>query len=1279
MPAEQGQLPFSPIRNSELFSNHWLEHRLPLEPEWGEMRDAAATALDALTTLWRTQRDRVQQYGDEQGLEEAFIQPVLRELGWKLKYQTYLRGREPDYALFSDDASLDAALQSGRNSPEFWEYPALLADAKAWHLSLDRPIVVKNQREYPPEQIEWYLNSSLLNYAILTNGRLWRLIPRQLSRDQRRFQTYLECDLPAILDAWIAAHDRDEPEFGEQQHIVDDFLKFYLFFGPIGYAAVDDRPSLVERAVRGSSEYRVGVGEGLKERVFEALRLCIEGFLAHEANDLDPAEDLGVCREQSFILLYRLLFIMYAEDRQLLPYPANQLYTRNRSLNRHRRDLAARLDAIARGRESDYSADATDLWDDLRSLFDLVNSGNRRYSVPPYNGGLFDPRQHGYLTEKVLSDSYVARIIDQLSRAPDPDRPEAGLFHVDYRDLAIQHLGSIYEGLLELRPRYASERMLVVRKRERSRVVEKTIPAQSSVPDGFQPTTKVYEPGEVYLQTDKGERRASGSYYTPDHIVNYIVEKTLGPLCERIDIELRTELEDTEQSYKAARGGNREALGQKLQRLRTDFDDRVLELRVLDPAMGSGHFLLRACQYLAEEIATNPLTGDPAADQLADDESTLTFWKRRVVERCVHGVDINPVAVELAQLALWLETLAVGQPLSFLAHHLRQGNSLVGATVDALGALPEAGEIQWNVYLQQVEGQLPILLEPLDKIRAIPSETPQQVKIKERLLRELDRKRRRFIQVADLWCSTFFIEANRQPNTQQYQSIIENLSYPRRFANLTTEAWFARGLAVAHREDVRAFHWELEFPEVFFDKTGRKQSAGFNAVIGNPPYDVLSAKELRRDISDFKNFIEGQLIYDPSRRGKNNLYKLFICRSFDLLKDGGRLGQITPMAVLGDDQARSIRRLILDNGAFTSIDAFPQKDDPSRRVFPEAKLSTVVFTAVKTARSDQKARRFVSRVHGGRFFAEESSSLTLSSEEIPLYDPENLAIVSCDQADWDLATKVAERHQRLEEFITVNQGEVNETNERSRGHLVPKADGAVQVTRGSEVCLYAVRPPSQGEHVYLDKDMFLEGKHIDSKAYAFRSDRAVWQNLSAQNNFRRLIATYLPADHFCNHAISYCLHDDCVFDLRFLIALLNSKISDWYFRLASTNNNILQYLVYNLPSPRFRDRRSDSDREMLNTSIAARRRGELNRCFEILEPGMKEPPFSPAVRDFIIELVKRIMQIEKARGNIARAERSRLDSEAQPYQDLIDRLFYAMAGLTDEEASGLEDRLSRML
>ena len=119
-------------------------------------------------------------------------------------YQTFLQGRKPDYALFLDDASLDRALAAGGNSPEFWNHPTVVADAKAWHVRLDRPSVVENKREYPPQQIEWYLDRSHLDYGILTNGRLWRLVPREYSGQQRRFQTYLECDLPAMLDAWHA-------------------------------------------------------------------------------------------------------------------------------------------------------------------------------------------------------------------------------------------------------------------------------------------------------------------------------------------------------------------------------------------------------------------------------------------------------------------------------------------------------------------------------------------------------------------------------------------------------------------------------------------------------------------------------------------------------------------------------------------------------------------------------------------------------------------------------------------------------------------------------------------------------------------------------------------------------------------------------------------------------------------------------------------------------------------------------------------------------------------
>ena len=126
---EQLHLDFGPIRNSGLLSNHWLEHRLRLEPEWVELRRQAETVLDSLGAVWREQRTRVEQYGDEQGLEEAFIHPVLKSLGWKLKYQPFLRGRRPDYALFLDDMSFDAALEAGRNEQDFWKHPTVVADA----------------------------------------------------------------------------------------------------------------------------------------------------------------------------------------------------------------------------------------------------------------------------------------------------------------------------------------------------------------------------------------------------------------------------------------------------------------------------------------------------------------------------------------------------------------------------------------------------------------------------------------------------------------------------------------------------------------------------------------------------------------------------------------------------------------------------------------------------------------------------------------------------------------------------------------------------------------------------------------------------------------------------------------------------------------------------------------------------------------------------------------------------------------------------------------------
>ena len=173
-------------------------------------------------------------------------------------------------------------------------------------------------------------------------------------------------------------------------------------------------------------------------------------------------------------------------------------------------------------------------------------------------------------------------------------------------------------------------------------------------------------------------------------------------------------------------------------------------------------------------------------------------------------------------------------------------------------------------------------------------------------------------------------------------------------------------------------------------------------------------------------FIDHEPVYRPTKRGKNNLYKLFICRALDLLAEGGHFSFITPMAVLGDDQAANLRRHIVSVGRFTGIEAFPQKDDPRKRVFPEAKLSTAVFGVMKC----QSPLRFRSRVHPGAEIVTGAPGIVVSQEEIAAYDPANLTIVSCSQTDWDLSTRMFRngRMTRTGEYCTSYQGEVNENH-----------------------------------------------------------------------------------------------------------------------------------------------------------------------------------------------------------------------------------------------------------
>jgi len=251
------------------------------------------------------------------------------------------------------------------------------------------------------------------------------------------------------------------------------------------------------------------------------------------------------------------------------------------------------------------------------------------------------------------------------------------------------------------------------------------------------------------------------------------------------------------------------------------------------------------------------------------------------------------------------------------------------------------------------------------------------------------------------------------------------------------------------------------------------------------------------------------------------------------------------------------------------------------------------------------------------------------------------------------------------------------TTDGKKGNVSYDPQDGQEIVRGASICLYVLRTASQGDSIFLRVKKYLSGKKPGTKAWHHQHHRVGIQESCPQNNFRRIIASLIPKGNFCNHVINYFPEPECKLPLQMLLAILNSKLADWYFRLGSTNAHVNHYQIYNLPAPAFSSNTPDG--RGTDGFVDALRRGRWDEALTLIKPQLVKPPFSPTIMACIIRLVDEIRKIETARGDIARTERSALAPEGQPYQDLIDRILYRMAGLTDAEAQGLEKRLEGML
>jgi len=948
-----------PHNNKALFSNHYLNELLPREEEFKIPLLQLGRSLEEIKRVWG--KKHLSSLNEPQ-LRKHFLDKVFEILGWTIDVEPPTPSgewsRHPDYALFHNPEDLKLSQEATKE--EYFKKTLCLGEAKRWGRALDKKVKVDTEDPQNPSlQISRYLWLTEVKWGILTDGRYWRLYERETSK---RLDIFYEIDLEDLIE----------------NGSIDDFKYFCLFFRR------DAFPDFLEKVYKESVDYAEAVGKELKENVYQALKTLGQGFLKTPENGLKESH-LKEIHDNSLILLYRLLFILYAEYRDLLPLGENQLYSESYSLDVFKKEIADRLD-----KHEPIATSTHGYWNKLKELFEIINIGNSELGVPPYNGGLFEPDKHEFLERYRVGDLYIAKAVDFLSRSSDRA-------YIDYGSLEIRHLGSIYEGLLEYKLKIAEEKLVPVKEKGKEVFIplEEAKKAKKKIKE-----EEIVREGEIYLATDKGERKATGSYYTPNYIVNYIIDNTLEPLVQRIyrESKLVQEIKNKSRHFNEIfeeivkkRGEEEKQNLLKLWNLtrndqeRRDFLlnlldgaepshgydplERILQLKILDPAMGSGHFLVEATDFLARELL-KVLSGEPLLKPLKEMvireakepygskelEEDIRWARREVVERCIFGVDLNPLAVELAKLSLWLYTVAKNRPLNFLDHHLRCGNSLIGASIADLASppslkkkKPENAFKQLGLFENAFREKVAILLKSFELIEAHPSDTVEQIREKESYYQDFRRALSRFQDIADVWASVYF---GNEIDFGTYQGLQNELrAIDEEWGKLSREYWFRKAKEIA--KEKRLFHWELEFPQVFFEGHQRQGNPGFDIVVGNPPWGgELDTRE--------KGYLR---VLDTDTRIPNS-YIYFMKIALNLLKRKGRHSFVIPDSILVKEYPLS-RQYLLQNCRIEQI-SFIHNTGLRKELqpFPEVNHDIVTLVVSKQGENsnNQVAIRFVNGI-----------------------------------------------------------------------------------------------------------------------------------------------------------------------------------------------------------------------------------------------------------------------------------------------------------------------------
>lgn len=1013
--------------------------------------------------------------------------------------------------------------------------------------------------------------SVLLQDWLNANGEfLWGLVfagdRLRLMRDNASFTrpTYIEVDLGAIF--------RDE--------MFADFTATWLLihgsrFGGEGAAAAD---CALERWREAGLRAGTAARERLGESVEEALLSFGQGFL--DANpDLRTKLDENRLSAQGWFeqllrVVYRLIFLAVSEDRDLLhgpdaPVTSRDLYASAYGFG-HMRERSARRSA------HDHHHDA---WEGAKIVFRGLERGERLLGLPPL-GSLFARGQTPDLDEAKLPNRAFLRAVFHLSWLIEDGRR----VRINWRDMATEELGSVYEGLLEL------------------------VPTREDNGRRF-----CFAGGN---EARGNARKISGSYYTPDSLVQTLLDNTLDPVLARAEAE----------------GGA----------------DAILKLSVIDPACGSGHFLLGAARRMATRVAL--LRDSEAPDYPAA--------MRDVARHCIHGVDRNPMAVELAKVAMWIEAVEPGKPLTFLDSHIRCGDSLVGVfDLSVLGeGIPDDAYKPLNGDDREVVNHYKTknrreqterdriesgfgfnrqkdLARDLAALADMPEDTVDQIADKRSRFEALMSRGAAAWTVeraCDLWTSTFFASKIQGGQYAGPDGL------PRRGAETVATSGTVWELLRGHEPfgplsgavaglaaHYRFFHWPIAFADVM-------ARGGFDVVIGNPPWEKMSPdhkeffsaydpqvrfmspsdqkvaferfledgsiaarwEEYCRDLYAAVHFMKSSgryRLFAPGNLGKGdfNVYRMFVESALALTRPGQVAAQFVPEGLYNGANATAIRGELFDHRRLDKLAGF---ENTKGIWFPsiDTRSKFCLYVAWRDGRTVQFGAAFrVNSIEKLSNFSE-GRTLSIPSDLVTQFSPDARTVMEFSaQEDIDICNKMYARYPTLGEKIEGSiyrsyMREMDMTNDRE---AFSEDDKDIPLFEGRMIDLYDYRAKAYSSGrgrgaLWNDLPFGAAPKAIcpqwyvqanalsDSRRARVERFRVAYGWVASPTNERSLITAFIPKGVVCGNSVPTVVFDDADarYDLLF-IGCANSLCMDFIVR-KRVSLNLAHSIVDTLPFPR---------------------------------------------------------------------------------------------------------------